>query len=112
MRIFHCPVYRCCAKLALDVKSISEDKPSISDASVMEIAIRENRTILTFDRDYGELVFRRGHRPPAGVVYLRIQHFQPDYPGILLLDLINKQGLTFEGQFTVIDEAAIRQRSI
>ena len=46
-----------------DVAFIGEDSPSIKDWEVMEIAISTNRTILTHDRDYGELVFKHG---PAG----------------------------------------------
>lgn len=38
-----------------DVLSISLDSPSITDEEVMKIAIEENRTIITFDRDYGTL---------------------------------------------------------
>jgi len=40
----------------LDVTFVAEDAPSIKDWQVMEIAISTNRTILTHDRDYGELV--------------------------------------------------------
>lgn len=41
-----------------DVSAIGEDNPSITDPQVLEIAQREQRTILTFDRDYGELIFK------------------------------------------------------
>ncbi len=41
-----------------DILSIGIDNPSIRDAEIMTIAINEERTILTFDRDYGELIFR------------------------------------------------------
>ncbi|MCY4551898.1 MAG: DUF5615 family PIN-like protein [Defluviicoccus sp.] len=51
-----------------DVVSISEQSPGISDEDVIRIARAENRIIVTFDRDYGELVFRRGWPPPAGIL--------------------------------------------
>ena len=54
-------------KAGYDITSVAVDNPSVSDVMVMQLAIHENRTILTFDRDYGELVFKHGHRPPAGV---------------------------------------------
>ncbi len=44
--------------LGYDITSIGEDNPSISDQSVMEIATAEERIILTFDRDYGELIMQ------------------------------------------------------
>ena len=38
-----------------DIKAIGIDNPSIKDSAVMEIAIQEERTILTFDRDQENL---------------------------------------------------------
>lgn len=54
-----------------DIKVVGLEYGGITDQEVMQIAMREGRTIVTFDRDYGELIFRRGYRPPAGVIYLR-----------------------------------------
>jgi predicted nuclease of predicted toxin-antitoxin system len=41
-----------------DVASITEDSPGIEDPEVLARAVDEQRIILTFDRDYGELIFR------------------------------------------------------
>jgi predicted nuclease of predicted toxin-antitoxin system len=35
----------------------------ISDEEVIELSIRQNRIIITFDSDYGELVFKHGYKP-------------------------------------------------
>jgi predicted nuclease of predicted toxin-antitoxin system len=40
------------------VKSIQEDSPGIEDPEVMQLASYLNLIILTFDSDYGELIFR------------------------------------------------------
>ena len=40
-----------------DVKLVGVEFEGITDQEVMQIAIREGRTIVTFDRDYGELIF-------------------------------------------------------
>ena len=40
------------------VKSIQEDRQGVSDEEVLQIAIDEHLIMLTFDRDYGELIFR------------------------------------------------------
>ena len=42
----------------LSVKSIQEDFPGISDEEVIEIASKSNLIILTFDSDYGEIIFK------------------------------------------------------
>ena len=78
----------------------------------MQIAINENRTIITFDRDYGELIYKYGFRPSAGVIYLRMQNYQPEEPAELLLNLLNNTSVEFAGLFTVADEKSIRQRKI
>lgn len=104
-------VYRL-RKAGIDISSISLDAPSITDSEVMQIARDENRTIITFDRDYGELIYKHGFRPPAGVIYLRMQNYQPEQPAELLLKLLNNPNLKFEGLFTVADEKSVRQRKI
>lgn len=95
-----------------DITSISLDSPSITDEEVMQIAIAEHRTIITFDRDYGELIYKYGFRPSAGVIYLRLQEFQPEEPALLLLALLNDTTIQFASLFTVVDENSIRQRKI
>jgi len=42
-----------------DVAEVVEDARAIADTEVLEWARREQRIILTFDRDYGELIYWR-----------------------------------------------------
>jgi predicted nuclease of predicted toxin-antitoxin system len=93
-----------------DVSSIGMDNPSIQDHAVMTIAIREDRTILTFDRDYGELIFKFNYRPKRGVIYLRLNEYKADEPGKIIEDLILKKEFNFDNALTVFDKNAIRQR--
>ena len=98
-------------KAGYDVASVGETYASISDQEVMQIAITEKRIILTFDRDYGELIFKQGYKPVAGVIYLRLFDYTPEEPAQYLINIFN-QHLIFEFFFTVIDESSIRQRRI
>jgi hypothetical protein len=41
-----------------EIASITEDSPGIEDPEVLARAVDEQQIILTFDRDYGELVYR------------------------------------------------------
>lgn len=93
-----------------DISSIGTDNPSIKDNVVMGIAIKEERTILTFDRDYGELIFKHNYKPQRGVIYLRLDEYKADEPGKLIEDLINKKGFDFDNALTVLDKNGIRQR--
>ncbi len=84
-----------------DVSSIGTDNASIQDHIVMDTAINENRTILTFDRDYGELIFKHNYRPQKGVIYLRLDEYEPDEPGRLIEELVNKKEFDFDNALTV-----------
>ncbi len=94
-----------------DIKHIGHELPSITDEEVMAIAIEEGRIILTFDSDYGELVFKYGYQP-EGVIYFRWKEFTPDYPADYLHEIFEAGQIQFAGLFTVIDENQIRQRKI
>lgn len=94
----------------LNIIAVGTDFPGILDEEVIEIAKKENRTIVTFDRDYGELIFKKGLKPQAGVIYLRWENFQPNEPGEYLIQLFNLKQIKFEGYLTVIGENNIRQR--
>ena len=93
-----------------DVLSIGIDNPSIKDSEIMTIAINEERTILTFDRDYGELIFRYDYKPEKGVIYLRLEEYEPQEPGLLIESIINNKEIDLARALTVVDKNGIRQR--
>ena len=93
-----------------DIIALGVDNQSIRDSEVMSIAIKDERTILTFDRDYGELIFKHNYRPKSGVIYLRLEEYEADEPGKIVEELINKKGLDFRNSLTVVDKNGIRQR--
>lgn len=93
-----------------DTTIVGIECAGVTDREVMEIAIREQRTILTFDRHYGELIFHHGYRPPSGVIYLRWRKFRPEDPGRYLAEFLANTEIDFSYALTVIDEDTIRQR--
>lgn len=93
-----------------DIKAIGIDDPSISDEQVMNIAINENRTIITYDSDYGELIFRYNYKPKAGVIFIRVQPIEPLETAKIIEDLLSKRNISFEHTLTVIDTNSIRQK--
>jgi len=97
-------------KAGFDIKAIGNEFAGILDIDVIEFANIEKRTIITFDSDYGELIFKHGYRPNAGVIYLRWSSFSPNDPGEYLIKLFNSQSIQYEGMMTVIGEQNIRQR--
>ena len=55
-----------------DVLWIREAAPGMTDLVVLARALDENRLLITFDKDFGELVFRRGAKASHGIVLFRI----------------------------------------
>ena len=51
-----------------DVVAVIDEMPGAKDHEVLARAVAESRVLLTFDRDYGELIYRHGLPCPSGVV--------------------------------------------
>ena len=92
------------------VESIQENHQGASDEFVLRYAIDNKLTILTFDRDYGELVFRYAQENPPPVVYFRNKGISPISVGELLLKIIHEKSIEITNAFTVVEEKNIRQR--
>ena len=103
--------YEYLLELGYDIKSIQLNHHGISDEEVIEIGIKEGRLIITFDSDFGELVFRKGYLP-KGIIYFRLKTFRPKEPGQYVMNLINDPNIELDGYFTVVDENQVRQRRI
>jgi predicted nuclease of predicted toxin-antitoxin system len=96
----------------LEVASVTEDSPGIEDSEVLARAADEERVILTFDRNYGELIYCLRLRSPRRVIYLRFRPHTPEEPASILLNLLQTEGLQFEERFTVVERDQIRQRPL
>lgn len=94
-----------------NVASVLEDTSGARDSEVLRRGHEESRIILTFDRDYGELIYRHKSIVPAGLVFFRFDPATPGEPAEILLEIIEKDKITFTGKFTVIERERIRQRA-
>lgn len=93
------------------VSSIGELYPGISDNQVIVKAKTDNLIILTFDKDYGEIIFKHGQENPPAVIFYRFKGERPEIAGQILLDLIINGNFNFDNKFTVVEKENIRQRS-
>jgi hypothetical protein len=92
-----------------DVFSIAESCPGISDDEVIAVCGDQERVLLTFDKDFGELVFRRGLSAASGVVLFRITPESPgDAAGVALALVESHPDLA--GSFCVVTRDRIRVR--
>jgi predicted nuclease of predicted toxin-antitoxin system len=92
------------------VNSIQEDFPSISDEEVIRIALESNLIILTFDSDYGEIIFKYSKENPPSVVFFREKGIKPEFAALSLINLLTNTDIILTEAFTVIEEKNIRQR--
>ena len=95
-----------------DVASASEDAPGANDLDVLARAAAEGRVLLTFDRDYGELIFRRRTPAPPGLLLLRFRPTSPEEPAARILALLAETGLDPTGRLTVVERETVRQRAL
>ncbi len=94
-----------------DVASIAEVCPGIADRQVLRLAREQQRWLVTFDRDYGDLIFGQGEPAPPGVVYLRMLPSDPREPARAVEDALRR--FTEEGLFLVVDsDANVRERAL
>ncbi|QMW00160.1 DUF5615 family PIN-like protein [Spirosoma foliorum] len=107
---FPITAFRILLEAGYDIKHIAYEMPSVTDIDVTGLAIRENRIILTFDGDYGTLIFKLGYRPP-GVVYFRLPTITADEPARIVMNLL-KEGYPIDHMHTVVETDKIRQRRI
>ncbi len=94
-----------------DIKAIAMENQSISDQAVLAIAISELRIILTFDKDFGALIFKRGYRPPERVIYLRLSDYTPITPGRLVHALLTRPNFSSAYRLTTFNGDFLRQRA-
>lgn len=95
-----------------DVLAIGEYKPGCSDKEVLQLATLQERIILTFDRDYGELIYKYKEILPLGIIYLRFIPKTAIAPGEYILRLLKNKEISLEHKFTVCELTRIRQNSL
>ena len=73
--------------------------------------VRENRVLLTFDKDFGELAWRAGLPATAGIVLFRLPMPSPADVGPAIASIIGSRE-DWPGQFSVVEPGRIRMRSL
>ncbi len=66
---------------------------------------------VSFDRDYGELIFRRGRPPPRSVIYLRLLPVSPEEVADILLRILKDGAGSIDGRMVIVTRQGIRERT-
>lgn len=90
-----------------DVVWVRTDSPGSTDEEVIGRVVSEGRVLITIDRDFGELAFRRRLSVRPGVILFRIPPASPAYVAEMTVTAIEAQS-DWTGQFAVVEEQRIR----
>ena len=83
------------------------------DLDVSARATRDDRIVITEDRDYGDLTVR-DHHPAIDIVIAHASRFPGGLPAAThaLVQVIDKLGSTLAGTLTTIEPGRVRQRAL
>lgn len=108
---FPAPAARRLGASGLDVLAIRDACPGWVDEAVLALAVAEQRWIVTFDRDYGDLVFKLSLPAPPAIVLLRESHYYPAEPADWVLSLLAQADI-YVGRFVVFTRERVRVRAM
>lgn len=94
-----------------DVLWILESAPGSADAAVLAIAQQEQRLLLTFDKDFGNLVYRCGASASSGIVLFRIPQTSAGQVAERICAILESR-TDWCGHYSVVDQDTIRMRPL
>lgn len=95
----------------LDVLAVGEALPSLDDASVLALAIGQERLTITDDKDFGALVVERG-RPSLGVILLRTRNVDGRFQARRVLELLRLHPDRLVGHIAIVEDGRFRFRRL
>jgi predicted nuclease of predicted toxin-antitoxin system len=106
---FPLPVIQGLIDAGYDVLSIAKISPGINDRAVLSLARGTGRSLLTFDVDFGDLVFSHDVEPPIAVLFFRLHPIIVEELLTITLCALNE---VQPGHFVVISRERIRLRKL
>lgn len=94
-----------------DVVHAAESHQGASDDELLALALREDRVLLTFDRDFGNAVFHRLQPAARGIVLFRLKQ-QPPSVVLPFLESFFVAEPELDGYFTVASPGQFRQTKL
>jgi len=90
---------------------IGSIEPGIDDRAVLQRAHDEERLLITFDKDFGTLIFQKDGSRPAGILLFRLPPLSKDELVQFMVETIADRS-DWEGYFAVIEHDRIRMRPL
>mgnify|MGYP001062318043 CR=1 FL=1 len=94
----------------IDISSVLDSSHGLSDRALIKLANRENRVIVTFDKDFGELTFKERLKV-KGLILLRLAPTSPEHIAERI-EYILTQKIPIANKIIVVREDRIRVTSL
>lgn len=94
-----------------DIAWIRTDCPGSNDEDILFRAVAEERILITFDKDFGELAFRQRLPAQCGIILFRISGRTSAYATEIIITAIESRN-DWSGHFSVIEEDRIRMKPL
>ena len=94
-------------KAGHNVKTIVEMDPGISDEEVAEISVKENRILITEDKDFGQLVYTTS-QASVGIIFIRFPGIARSLLFSTILELVKNHGNKLTQHFVVVQPGRVR----
>lgn len=89
-----------------DVLAVTGVSPGADDEAIGQCAVKEQRILLTEDKDFGQLVYAKGQET-RGVILLRFPAKTRAQIGRVLMELVNSRGEELVGKFVVVQPGLV-----
>lgn len=93
-----------------DVKAVRDVDPRSEDTEILQMAVNENRMIITMDKDFGDLIYRSGRRH-SGILLLRLEAATGVQKAEAVKKIIRNFKEEIKNKFCVFQEGRLRIKS-
>lgn len=94
-----------------DVAWVSEEAPGSDDSDVLRKATEQDRVLVTFDKDFGDLAYVVGFPVTCGIVLFRLSNVPKTSLAEFMTTSLSSH-VEWKGFFSVVTEDRVRMRPL
>ena len=90
-----------------DIKSVRSIDPKMPDQNILKLASKEERIIITMDKDFGELVYQ-SKMNHSGIILLRLEDATAEEKLKVIMEILNNYSELLHDNFCVYQKRKFR----
>ena len=98
-------------KKGYNTKTVRTIDPQMSDEEIIRLSLKENRMIITMDKDFGELVYHY-KRDSCGVLLLRLEDATGSEKQEVVANILARHSSDIVNRYCVFQNGRLRIRKI